>query len=242
MGRKRLLWLAGIVLLLFAGYAVYMWASWTDWDRTPEGRMISFDPGTSEIDYSYIPDFQVWGDGRIIWVERAEDWSRRVLEGHLSEAQLNDLRNRLSGAGFFNPLQVDGQYPMNGYLRLKLGNGASVNKAVGSQNTSVFDLANHLRKGAGVTGTDYVPVRGKFYVFLATDVKDLDLKKAKPQYEWPDQEFEYTLDSVYKNGGTSEITGDELAFAWTVINSPAPLIVSNGVLYWIAIVVPGISE
>jgi hypothetical protein len=243
-------WSLGIVFVfLLAAYTIYLWVSWPDWDPSPNNRIISFQPGFVEIDANYIVPFQVWGDGRIIWVEYAQDHSRRVLEGHLSLAQLKDLVGKFSKAGFFNPFANLIPNPFQKYrlqnlaggsFQIRLRNGES-SRYIDSTDSMVSELASYLGKGAGAFGKNYTPTQGRLYVVLASDIKDLP-KNIEPEYQWPDQKFGYTLGSMYKNGGSeNDLKGDELAFAWKVVNSPVPFVESGGVKYWIAIHIPGIS-
>jgi hypothetical protein len=57
-------------------------------------------------------------------------------------------------------------------------------------------------------------------------------------YSWPDEEFGYNLGEVPEQ---TNIDGKELLFAWKIVNTPNPIVESNGKLYWIGVVVPKIS-
>ena len=63
-------------------------------------------------DRYYIPEVQIWGDGRIIWVTK-EGQRRQVLEGQLTTEEMEVLLRRFVDAGFFG--WEDEYYTPGGY-------------------------------------------------------------------------------------------------------------------------------
>ena len=61
-------------------------------------------------------------------------------------------------------------------------------------------------------------------------------------YVWPDQKFGYSLEELYPQNNGRNISGEEIRFAWEIVNSPNSVVASNGKVFWIGIEVPGISR
>jgi len=222
----------------------------TEWDTSPDTRVIKVRDYFGESDYNDIPDAQVWGDGRIIWVERRADGERRVLEGYLSDKEMLLLITQLIDAGFFKGYR---RFPswnieFGRWLNVNLANDyyevlvIPLDPRLKYDNEIVLDLVDFLKSGAGTTGVDFTPTVGRLIVY---PVEDTSLPAdAKAEYHWPDDEFGYGLEAVYTNKPHNErlITGEELSFAWGIVNSPTPLVESRGKVYWIAVVVPNVSS
>ena len=213
------------------------------WDPSPTALVIRYySPyttaslaGAYNRNY-YIPEVQVWRDGRIIWVKR-EGIGRRVLEGFLTADQLRGLVQRISDAAFFT--WEDKYYTLGGnsyppmHLWVSLAGQTKEVSEHGGAPDAFYELRDFLTSGAGAVGRDYLPTRG-----YLTATPDPDVTNA-PQ--WPDATAGITLDQI---GDGRYIEGEALALAWQLVNNnpTAPVYVrSNGQAYFIMVQVPGVS-
>jgi hypothetical protein len=254
MSMKQVLPVAIVLFILLAiavGISLYLFLPLSidpQWDESTPRVVLIWDY-IGEVDHNYIPDVQVRGDGRIIWVEHASDGSRRVLEGYLSEVEMTQILSQLASTGFFS------RYRRFRGWDIKFGTILSVNLADGhygavvdpidprSEDSSklVLDWVDFLKSGAGCPEVDLAPATG---TLLAYPVEAVGFSgESEARYEWPDDRFGYALEEVYNKEPHSErrIEGEELALAWEIVNSPAPLVESRDQVYWIAVVVPNVS-
>jgi hypothetical protein len=247
MMRRVLIIVCAVILLLVIAGLLYVFLPprlRAEWDTSPEVSIIKVGY-VGEVDYNYIPAAQVWGDGHIIWVEYDSKGNRRVLEGSLSKDELAQLIDKLIDADFFKGYRrFDWRLLSGEYLSLRLSNvwhQVAIDPTGGYSNSAVLDLVEFLKSGAGTTGTDLIPVQGILHAYPLEQVSlPNDLEAS---YQWPDERFGYGLESVYLKKPHNEIpiAGEELAFAWEVVNSPSPLVESEGEVYWIGVVIPYVS-
>jgi len=77
-----------------------------EWDPDPEALIVEIDtfggPVPQPQALNHIPDARIWGDGRIVWVERQKDASRVVRQGQLSKQELTQLARFVVEEGFFD--------------------------------------------------------------------------------------------------------------------------------------------
>jgi hypothetical protein len=216
-------------------YRVYFWSPEAKWDESQNKVFIWSDPGAMHIDIGYIPSVQVWGDGHIIWVVHNTEGKRTVWEGYIPHNEMVQLINKLISLGFFR-FGFE-KYSVGEFLTVELTSDSGT-KEVGN-NQTFSEVYSFLKTGAGVTGKEFTPTTG---LLRATPIKDTDLPSAtEVKYYWPDDKFGYNLEKIHLNDGEN-ITGEELQFAWEVVNSKIPVIKSNGKVYWITIELPGISR
>jgi hypothetical protein len=166
------------------------------WDTNPTASIIRYySPHTTAglagaYDHNYyIPEVQVWGDGRIIWVVR-DRAARRVLECLLTTEQMKALIQRIVDSGFFG--WKDKYYTLGGYsysaMRLSV-NLVGQSKEVyehGGAPDAYYELAQFLTSGAGCAGDDYVPKLG----YLTAVAEPIEANMAR----WPDAGAGITLD------------------------------------------------
>jgi len=184
----------------------------------------------------YIPEVQVWGDGRIMWTLQ-EGARRRVLEGQLTTGRMEALLQRLLDTGFLDwadEYQTLGgnSYPSM-HLSVRFAHRSKEVSEHGGAPDGYYELAEFLTGGAGATGHDYVPARG----YLSAVPGPIEAH-APP---WPDGTAGITLDEV---GDGRYVDGESLAFAWQLMNEnpKAPVYVrSGGRVYTIMVQIPGVS-
>ena len=184
----------------------------------------------TEVDYNYIPDVQIWGDGYIVWVEHLSDGSRKVFEGYLSQQEMTTLVQKLIGLDFFKRSRKSKDYAGT-YITVSLID-AFHSEWLDPDNKQLYDIAIYLQSGAETTGKELIPTVGTLFVI------PIENDTTKANYYWPDDKFGYSLDTLIDKSDGKEISGDELKFAWEVINSPLSIIESNGKVYWVAVVLP----
>ncbi len=201
-----------------------------------------------EIDANYIPTVQVWGNGDIVWVEYSPIHHRKVFEGHLTQQQIKQLIQKLIGLGVFRRLDFSDDYGWEELSVTLLNN--SIIKTLSQQNSPLYEFANYLRSGAGAQGIELSPTTG---TLMVVPMKEKEYNEPTSSYykpttddHWPDEKFGYSnLGSLFsKDTGevSRDISGDELKFAWDVVNNnPNSLVESNGKIYWIAVILPKIS-
>lgn len=207
-----------------------------EWDTSPDNVVISFEPGIEEIDYGYIPDFRVWGDGHIVWVEHDSDYARKVLEGYLSQDNLKKLIEKFVDAGFFNWFEYGGSSISS--ISIQLLNRNQLNAL--DANNELSKLVDYLKSGAGVNRREFVPIIGYLYVFPITETEYANLNVTP--YSWAVDKFEFTLEGFENKYPTGkEITGDELDLVWQIVNHSS-VVEANGKRYWIALRIPKITN
>lgn len=211
------------------------------WDTSPQALIIRTYSDCCEMAYDstgYIPEAQVWGDGRIVWASATGAGGRTVLTGQLSPQQLTELLQSFVDEGFFS-WQDNYQTYLGGTLRAThitvniSGASKTVTELQGAP-AAYYDLLNALRVGAGALPNPYTPTRG----YLTAKLFGGD-PGALPQ--WPATAAGFTLDQV---GSGRYIEGEPLAFAWALVNKGpnAPVYAqSNGQLYVIMVQIPGLS-
>ncbi|HLF91213.1 MAG TPA: hypothetical protein VI451_19870 [Anaerolineales bacterium] len=218
------------------------------WNHDPETLILSgtYCCGftTPLVPLNYIPDFQIWGDGRYIWVEYSNnDTMRHVLEGKLSEEQLTSLLEKIVNAGFFgwedryaNQLVSDlADQCMTVHLESTSKTVCEYSEGAPETFHSLYDS---LKGGSGVTGTEYTPTSGYLTAFAyPTDA-------ARPTSEndilWPEDSF-FPLSDAVDQGVWVE--GDAVLLAWQAVNAdPWSATVRQGDTFFsVALQVPGLS-
>lgn len=113
---------------------------------------------------SYIPEMQLWGDGRLIWVEQPTYDSRRIWTGQLMPAEMTALIKYVNGSGFWrwqalyhNSNVLDGTTRC---ITVQLADNGAVKEVCEADDEAplaFYRLYRWLTHGAGVKGTPYVP-------------------------------------------------------------------------------------
>lgn len=185
----------------------------------------------------YIPEAQVWGDGRIIWVEG--DAPRRVLTGRLTSDQMTSLLQHIVDAGFFgwaHRYGIGGSTHAPRHLSVSLVGQSTEVVAYDLPPSAYSELTAFLQGGAGATGSDLIPNRGHLTAHCWPSIEGIT-----PSAQWPDAAAGFALDGL---GDGRYIEGETLSFAWQTVNqSPtAPVYVkSNGQTCVIMVQIPGVS-
>lgn len=183
----------------------------------------------------YVPEAQIRGDGRIIWV-RQEGQSRRILEGQLTREEMETLLGRIVEAGFFE--WEDAYYTLGGnssppmHLLVNLVDRSKEVRDHGGAPEAYYELQDYLLSGADVEGHEFVPIRG----YLTT----MPFPAGDKAPAWPPG-AEVTPEDAQDGRYIDEET---LAFAWALVNRAptAPVYVQHqGETYTIMVQVPGVS-
>lgn len=216
-----------------------------EWDPSPDAIVAqaatpikSYHP-TLLPDYTrnYIPEGRLFGDGHIVWATYADDGSRTVMEGYLTQEQMTSLLQDFIDTGFFSwddayTSRLPYDNPPSDYLTLNL---KSVQKTVRVTMTEppegYRELFNRLSSGAGALGTPYQPKSGKLI---------LEETQGEPLAIWDNEK--YPLDLSKAADGLS-LEGEALQVAWELVNlGPlAPPIVQIGEKnYKVFLLIPGL--
>jgi hypothetical protein len=230
--------IAGILLATAVLFITFFWSPAVEWDTSPHNRVITIGEVFTEVDYNYIPDVQIWGDGYIVWVEGSPGYKRRVLEGRLSSQELTLLFHKLIELDFFKVFRK-GKDNAGVYITAILI-GGSHSEWLNPEDKEIYEFATYLREGAGANGTELIPTTGT--LFAIPIEKTWLPADTNANYHWPEDKFNRGLEFFANESNGTAITGEELEFAWEVVNSPLPIVESRGKTYWIAVKLPKISE
>jgi hypothetical protein len=218
------------------------------WDDSPEALIVSatnccgFVPEFVKL--NYIPEAQIWGDGRIVWVQPGADNTRNVLEGKLGEDQLTALLQRAVADGFFGweELYTSPAAPSDlptrcVYVQLEIASRKVCEYYEGAPQ-AFQDLYADLASGAGATGQPYAPEEAYLtaYPFPAPDQ--------------PTQEGELAIWDVDRTGVSLSqavdgmwLSGPALEEAWKIVNqTPFVSAAQEGdTFYTLSLQIPGVS-
>jgi len=216
------------------------------WDTSPTARIIRLYGGWSmagacnPTNY-YILQAQVWGDGRIIWVQ-SDGIARRVFEGKLTTDQMKSLLRHIVEAGFFgwedkyNALGGNSYSPR--YLSVNLIGQSKEISEHGAAPDAFYELRDFISNGVGVAGHEFAPVRG---YLTATSFPWATEEEQERLPLWPDHAAGFTLDQV---GNGRYVEGEALAAVWQAVNQnprACVLVKSNGQVYAVAVQIPEVS-
>lgn len=197
---------------------------------------------TPTVPLNYIPDFQIWGDGRYVWVVYNSDNSRQVLQGQLTEDQLTALLQKAVDAGFFgwedryaNDLVADLAEKCI-TITLESATKKVCEYAKGAPE-AFHTLYDNFASGNGIKGTDFVPTRGYLTAF---DLGALARPISQDDIAWPADQL-FSLSTAIDKGVWAE--GDALLLAWQAVNqNPWEGLVYEGENFFgIGLQIPGLS-
>jgi hypothetical protein len=191
---------------------------------------------------AYLAEAQVWGDGRIIWVERGT--TQRVLEGYLSDEQMVSLLERIIEAGFFNwQDQYSSEFPPTDTpsrcIEVQLEDRSKqVCELEGGAPPAFEEIHTNLTGGAGASGTDYVPEIG----YLSGFKLDESVLRANGELgmEWPEELGIPPAEAIQGIW----IEGEPLAEIWRAARTNLyhmPAVVDESGAYRLIVQVPGVS-
>ena len=189
---------------------------------------------------NYIPDAQLWGDGRLVWVETGSGGDRRVLTAQLTTAEVEAVLQSFVDAGFFGwqPSYADNSVTDMPSTCLKvslLTSSKQVCEYYRGAPKAFHKLFADLALGAGQTGTDFIPQNGYLtaYPYLGTPA-------SPPNWQWPGESVGLSLADA-QNGLWVE--GPALELAWSITSANYwNTLVQDGVNYYeVTVIVPGVS-
>jgi hypothetical protein len=193
------------------------------------------------VPLNYIPDAQIWGDGRYIWVEIKESGQRIVHQSQLTETQ---IRNALQGFVDAGYLQWNDQYADSGIsdmpwqcLHVKLiTKEKSVCEYYRGAPAAFHTLYSKIESGMGQSSTNFAPTLG-FLTSFPTSTPDPE--SGATIVHWPSSAKTKLLDATHG----AYVDGDALQFAWKVVNTNPweSYVTENGKYYQLALQIPGIS-
>ncbi len=200
-------------------------------------------PVPAYVAENYIPAVRVWGDGRLVWVERNSNGGRRVLTATLTPDQLTALLQPAVEAGFFGwqdaygePDRADGTAQC---LTVAL---ASVTKQVCEYYEGAPEAFHVLytaaANGAGAAGAAYAPTQGYVTVYPQT----YSMPPTGDDYLlWPADSLGLALAD---NAGGQWLEGAALAFAWRVVTGDTwqPLVREGDQYFLLTLRIPGVTQ
>lgn len=212
------------------------------WDAASASPVIAADTCCGMVyDPNGIPDAQLWGDGRIVWVEY-DGAQRRVLGARLSNAEMRSLLQSFVDAGFFGwrdhyaPAGPIYDAPST-CIRIRLaGASKSVCETLQGAPRRFGELYAALASGAGAPGIDYVPSSGYLQAVL-----NPELEASATAVEWP---AEITGLSLQEIGGGVWLEGEALKTAWEIVNGEPllPIVQEGDQFYTFTLLIPDLTR
>ena len=214
-----------------------------EWSADPGNVVIWASTGGGMLyEPNPMPLARLRGDGQLIWVTFSGR-RRRVLAGGLTTDQMRHLLQTMVDDGFFGWRANYSPGVVYDAPSTCLGvNLNSTSKTVcetlSGAPARFHDLLSLLGSGAGVTGTDYVPVRGYLKV---TPLPEGAAPGGPQAVAWPSQQLGLRLAEV---GQGQWIDGDALRLAWTVVNDDPlnPILQDGDADYQVQVLLPGVTE
>lgn len=192
---------------------------------------------TEDYTRNYIPEARLWGDGRIIWCVYDGSGARTVMQGSLTQAQVQVLLEDFVSANFFG---WKSQYtslmpydnPSSDYLTVNLlstQKTVSVTMTEGPEDFArLFDL---MSGGAGAPGAVFEPTEA---TLIAVQVS------GEARHDWDQENVSVDLAQA---GDGAAVSGETLRLAWSVVNENPyfpPMVSQNGQTYMLYLLVPGL--
>lgn len=221
------------------------------WLHDPEVRIIRVTFCCSPLmspaeETAYLPEAQVWGDGRIIWVEHGP--LQRVLVSSLSEEQMMGLLRHILEAGFFHwQDQYSSEFPptdtpsrcIDIHMEVR---SKQVCELEGGAPLAFEEIYMILTRGAGAEGKDYVPEVSYLSGFKVDEssLRANGIPLPEPDLEWP---MELGISPAEAIQGIW-IEGEPLARIWRAAMDnvfSSPIVVDESGAYGLVVQVPGVS-
>jgi hypothetical protein len=233
-----------IATLLLSGLLVYVLFYYPQlkWDKSGETQIVYTSPGMVEINFGYIRDVQIWGDGKIVWVDILPNGRRRVYQGTLNEQQIIDILQSIKESGMFNLIKPSRD---NNNACTYIGNDnelhvkllrARRHVLIWQSEEQFCDLVNFLASGADLEGIIFEPTLGIVYPI------PLESKDGHSKEEWSPSSLPFDFNEAIKARGRFEIDGQALDFVWDFVNKyPDPIVTYQGNKYRIGLSVPEVS-
>ncbi len=220
------------------------------WDSDPQALIMrgnfccGFVPQL--VPFNYIPDFQIYGDGRIIWTEYDDNsGARSVFVGQLSEAEMTAILQSLVDAGFFgwkdryeDPLVADASEQC---LIVNLeSQQKTVCEYVEGAPEAFHAIYDELSAGAGADGEPYIPEQG-LLTSHPIDASGFDNIESIRSTEWSEAAAGFSLSAATDEGAWVE--GAALESAWAAVNANpwSGWAVEGDSYYQLTIQIPGVS-
>ncbi len=194
------------------------------------------------INFGNIPDVQIWGDGKIVWVDILPNGSRRVYQGTLNDQYIIDILQSIIESGMFNFFkssrdndQVCKYIGYDNELHVELLR-ARRRMLIWQSEEQVCNLVNYLASGADLEGNNFEPTLGIVYPI------PLESSDTHSNEEWYPSSLPFDFDEAIKARGRFEIEGQALDFVWNFVNKyPDPVVTYQGEKYRIGLSVPEVS-
>jgi len=218
------------------------------WDTSPATQVITVTNCCGFVMratvLNYIPEAQVWGDGRIVWVEHTADESIQVLKGKLGPAEVVQVLQTANSAGFFGwqDLFTEPNSPTDmpsKCIDIRLVDRAHrVCEYVGGAPQAFHDLYNSLSGGLGASDAPYTPERG----FLTAEASP-GPASAEAQAQFPIWDSASLGLSLSEAASGVWVEGPALQRAWELLKQyPYGGLVRDGdAFYQVSLQIPGIS-
>ncbi len=218
------------------------------WNHNPEARVVLAtyccdSPITQELVRPYIPEAQLWGDGRLLWIEHQADGERQVFMRQLSASEMAASLQEMIAAGFFGwDEQYVGEPVVDSASKCLTVTLTDQTKTVCETHggaPGAFDtLFDWLSQGAGANGTLYLPETAYLTGFR---LEDTGVPLPEPEVAWP-----RTLSHIPVGDAISGlwIEGEDLLPLWEAANQNPyhmPVVEDNNDRYRVILQVPGVS-
>jgi hypothetical protein len=200
-------------------------------------------PITQELVRPYIPEAQLWGDGRLVWTEHQANGERQVFMRRLSDGDMAALLQEIIAAGFFGwDEQYAGEPVVDAASKCLTVALTDQTKTVcethGGAPGAFYTLFDWLSQGAGANGTPYLPQTAYLTGFR---LEDTGVPLPEPEVAWP-----RTLSHIPVGDAINGlwIEGEDLIPLWEAANqSPyhMPVVEDKNRRYRVILQVPGVS-
>jgi hypothetical protein len=201
-------------------------------------------PTTEELVRAYIPEVQLWGDGRFLWTEQDEEGVRQVFVARLATDEVQALMQAVGSAGFFEwREEYVGEPVVDGISTCLTVTTVYQEKTVcethGGAPVAFYTLFDRLSQGAGYSGAPFHPDRA-----FVTGFRLENLVGPRPPVALTWEETRSRLPVSHVLSGIWLEDGQTLRLLWDAANhDPYRMaVVDDGDnLYRLILQVPGVS-
>jgi hypothetical protein len=190
------------------------------------------------VKINYIPEAQVWGDGRVIWTQFDANNQRQVLQEQLSQEQMTAFLQRASEAGFFgwDELYTSQNAPTDMptkciYIQPE-GQSRKVCEYYEGAPQAFHELYIDLDNGLGLEGQPYQPEKA----YLVAYPVEGSGQQGVPSWDSPSVSLAQAVNGAW-------VDGSNLETAWKMLNEQpfGAAIQEADIVYRISLQIPGVS-